>query len=90
MDQQDQYFITDRDNNRVQVFDQYGAYMNSFGTRGNKNGQFLGPEGIAIDQSGIVFVSDSENHRVQLFDPNGVFIGKFGSKGRKVLTIDKL
>lgn len=75
-------FITDRGNNRVQVFDKFGAFVSAFGVKGSKDGQFYGPEGIAIDSSGIIFIADSDNHRVQLFDPNGVFIGKFGSKGK--------
>lgn len=74
-------FITDRGNNRVQVFDKYGDFLTQFGTKGSKNGQFSGPEGIVIDPSGIVFIADSDNHRIQLFDPNCMFIGKFGSKG---------
>lgn len=74
-------FITDHGNHRIQIFDKFGVFVSTFGAKGSKDGQFSGPEGIAIDQSGIIFVADSNNHRIQLFDPTGVFIGKFGTKG---------
>ena len=65
------------------MFDKLGTFLLTFGSRGSKDGQFLGPTGIAIDSTGIVFVADWDNHRVQLFSPKGDFIGKFGTKGMK-------
>ena len=56
----------------------------TFGSKGSRDGQFLGPTGIAIDSTGIVFIADWDNHRVQLFSPNGKFIGKFGSLGMRI------
>ena len=67
------------------MFDKLGTFLLTFGSRGSKDGQFLGPTGIAIDSTGIVFVADWDNHRVQLFSPKGDFIGKFGTKGMKLL-----
>jgi len=76
-------YVTDRTNNRVQVFDRFGAFLSEFGAKGSKAGQFQGPEGIAIDQSGMVFIVDSENHRIQMFNADGTFHSKFGVKGKK-------
>jgi len=75
-------YVTDRTNNKVQVFDRFGAFLSEFGAKGSKAGQFQGPEGIAIDQSGMVFVVDSENHRIQMFNADGTFHSKFGVKGK--------
>ena len=45
------------------------------------NGQFISPEGIAVDPSGNVFISDNGNNRVQKFDSNGNFLAKWGTNG---------
>ena len=41
--------------------------MTLFGSRGKGPGQFKGPYGVAVDNSGVVYVCDSYNHRVQVF-----------------------
>jgi len=46
------------------------------------NGQFVYPNGIAVDSAGKVYVADSGNHRVQIFDSSGKYIAQFGSIGR--------
>jgi WD40 repeat protein len=59
-------FITDSENNRIQVFRPSGrvaAYLTDFGT-----GVLDAPYGIALDQSnGDLFVSDSGNNRIVKF-----------------------
>ena len=53
-----------------------------FGSRGNGEGQFNSPWGIAVDRvRGYVYVVDSANFRVQKFDMNGEFIMSWGSFG---------
>jgi streptogramin lyase len=60
-----------------------GAYqfVRSFGQPGSGNGQFAGPDNIAVDSSGNVYVSDEVNSRVQVFDNNGTYLRQFGSTG---------
>jgi len=48
----------------------------SFGTQGEKDGQFWFPNGIAVDSKGRIFVADSNNGRMQAFDKNGKFLFK--------------
>ena len=76
-------YVTDQTNNRIQVFDKFGAFLSEFGSKGSKQGQLLGPQGITIDQSGMIFVADSDNHRIQIFNSNGTYYSKFGCKGTK-------
>eukprot|EP00111_Clytia_hemisphaerica_P004669 TCONS_00013412-protein len=78
---QGQIYVTDKTNNRVQIFDKFGTFLSEFGSRGTKQGQFSGPEGIAVDQAGMIFVADTENHRIQAFNANGTYHSKFGTKG---------
>jgi DNA-binding beta-propeller fold protein YncE len=48
----------------------------SFGTQGEKDGQFWFPNGIAVDSQGRIYVSDSNNGRMQAFDKSGKFLFK--------------
>ena len=80
-------YVTDIDNNRIQVLDNDGQFITKWGTVGNGDGQFEGPGSIAVDdQKKIVFVSDIRNNRIQKFNTEGNFIGKWGSLGRAMLN----
>ncbi|HST55159.1 MAG TPA: hypothetical protein VLJ42_04590, partial [Solirubrobacteraceae bacterium] len=58
------------------------AFSSSFGSAGSGNGQFSGPNGVAVDQStGNVYVADSANNRIEKFGPSGAFIAAFGTAG---------
>lgn len=71
-------YVIDTGNNRVQVFDNNGNYVNSFGAYGTGNGQFRftangGTYGAGIVvkagtyQNDWVYVADPINNRVQLW-----------------------
>jgi DNA-binding beta-propeller fold protein YncE len=52
------------------------------GLQGAGDGQFDGPQGIAVDQSdGSVYVVDANNNRVEKFDAAGNYLSQFGSTG---------
>jgi|CXWL01.1.fsa_nt_gi DNA-binding beta-propeller fold protein YncE len=76
-------YVVDTNNHRVQKFDgKLGSYKLKFGSRGNGEGQFSSPWGIAVDRvRGYVYVVDSANFRVQKFDEQGEFIMQWGSFG---------
>ncbi len=70
---------------RVQKFDSSGNFLMKFGSkwidsRDSLDGQFLKPNGIALDTSGNIYVVDKEIGRVQKFDPSGNFLMKFGHR----------
>ena len=53
--------------NGVIIFDQYGYYVHSFGSKGSEYGQFLYPSGVALSPNGKVYVSDRDNKKIQIF-----------------------
>ena len=70
-DADDNLFVVDSLNHRVQKFTRDGRFLSSWGIRGDAEGQFDHPWGITIDGEGSVYVADWGNHRVQKFTPDG-------------------
>jgi DNA-binding beta-propeller fold protein YncE len=75
-------YVVSAGDKKIAVFDEFGAFRFSFGSKGTGPGQFKeDPRGIAITAGGTVYVSDPGNHRIQLFDSDGDFQCAFGSSG---------
>ena len=70
-------WVTDTDNERVQVFTREGGFVRAFGannadgTIGSLPGQFHKPYGAASDCVGNVYITEQENRRVQVFGERG-------------------
>jgi DNA-binding beta-propeller fold protein YncE len=66
------------------------VFVGKFGSGpGSATGQFVQPNGIAIEASaGNVYVADTSNNRIQEFGPTGVFIRAFGSAGELANPVD--
>ncbi len=69
VDRYGRVFVADTYNNRIQVFDDGGAYILAWGSQGDGAGEFWLPCGIALDQNGAVYIADTLNRRVQVFVP---------------------
>lgn len=83
IDCQDNIFVVDKGNYRIQKFDGKGNFLTYWGSKGFANGQFVRPIYVASDAQGHVFVTDDRNPVVQKFDNNGQFLLKWGSFGDK-------
>jgi sugar lactone lactonase YvrE len=57
MDSRGRIFLGDRQNNRIQIFDQDGNYIDQWF-------QFSRPSGVFIDKNDIIYVADSESESV--------------------------
>jgi streptogramin lyase len=57
MDSSGRLFLGDRQNNRIQIFDQEGNYIDQWF-------QFSRPSGVFIDKNDIIYVADSESESV--------------------------
>ena len=63
------------------MYDSDSIYIKSFGCKGEANGEFRHPTGIAIDIKGRLVVADRDNHRVQVIQQtSGQFVTKFDPK----------
>lgn len=71
------YFSDGYVNSRVGKADKNGDWVASWGSRGNGEGQFDTPHGIAVSPKGEVFVADRQNRRIQVFDTSGKFLRQF-------------
>jgi len=80
-DAEDNLWVADTFNHRIQKFTAAGVHLRSYGSQGRGDGFFINPGGVAISNSGRVHVGDARNYRVQVFTPNLDFILRFGSEG---------
>jgi DNA-binding beta-propeller fold protein YncE len=73
----DRVYTTEGEHNRVHVWDLDGAYIRSWGTEGNDDGEFSTPVGIAIMGGTSVIVGDINGYptfsRIQKFNMGGVY-----------------
>ncbi|MDE0959265.1 MAG: 6-bladed beta-propeller [Planctomycetota bacterium] len=73
---------------RIFRFDRHGQLMKVWGERGDGPGQFLRPEGLAIDVDGTVLVVDCGHHRVLRFTLDGEHLQTIGAPGRAAGQFD--
>ena len=82
-DKDDNLYLADGLNNRIQMFTKDGIFLAKWGSPGVGDGQFNLPWGIDVDSRGDLYVADWRNDRIQKFTPDGRFLMKFGSSGSR-------
>jgi len=82
VNERDEIAVTETGNNRVLVFSSDGTYIRSFGTKGDKQGEFNYPAGVAFDRfNGNILVVDNGNQQVKIFSEDGNYLSHIGNKG---------
>jgi uncharacterized protein (TIGR03663 family) len=71
---ENEVYVTDTGNERVEVFGLDGSFHRAWGGTGSAPNQFIEPVGIAVSPAGQVFVADSGNARISIFDTQGTAI----------------
>ena len=66
----DEIFVSDMDNNRIVVFNEYGEFIRSF-----RHNVLSRPTGLAVDNTGrITVVNRAEDGKILLFTSNGEYV----------------
>jgi len=66
---------------KIKFYNELNRPKLTFGSNGNKNGQFSYPYRITTDSEGNILVCDFHNNRIQIFTSEGNFLLTQGSKG---------
>jgi len=80
-------YVVDSGNHRVQVLQQDGKFVFTFGSKGSNPGQFQWPVKIAIDTDNKVLVSDYEGNHISLFSHAGSFISRITCNRPYAITV---
>jgi tripartite motif-containing protein 2/3 len=72
--------VTDKWRHCVHVFSRDGRYLRQLGAKGDIEGTFLAPEGVASDSdAGVLYVCDTCNDRIQVIRmEDGAFVRMLG------------
>ena len=71
-------YIVDVINTRVQVLNPEGLYVTDIGAWGVEKGEFFRPKGVTVDAQNRVYVSDSHMGVIQVFESTGEFYSAVG------------
>jgi DNA-binding beta-propeller fold protein YncE len=69
IDPSNNIYVSDSDNNRIQVFNNNGTYITQFGNTGALHEMIEDPVGIALNSQGDVYVADGRDTDIHVFYP---------------------
>ncbi len=75
------FYVADTGNFRIQKFAPDRTFLQAWGSKGNDDGQFLAPSGIAIGTDGVVYVGDEARADAQMFTSEGQHLGTIDGTG---------
>ena len=81
LDKDGNVYVTDTMNNRVEIFDPEGQFINEFGKHCDAPGCFARPKGIAVDSDGHIWVADQMLDLLQVFNKEGRLLTYVGGHG---------
>ncbi|MDR0448619.1 MAG: NHL repeat-containing protein, partial [Treponema sp.] len=73
-------YVSEYRGGRISVLDAQGRWLSYVGSKGIAEGQFVGPQNLAIDEDGYLYVVDYGNRRISKFDSEGEFLFSFGRR----------
>jgi hypothetical protein len=79
VDSEDNVYVADSQNNRIQKFTGNGTYITELFFQGKAQGQKLLPSFVSVDAENNVYIADSKYDIIQKFDNNGTFITEWKS-----------
>jgi DNA-binding beta-propeller fold protein YncE len=83
----EELFVCDFMSQAVHVLDRRsGDKLRTIGGRGDQDGQFVRPLGVAVDPEGNIYTTDVIRCRIQKFSPDGELLNAYGEIGDTVGT----
>ena len=73
--------VADQRNNRVQILEENGSFVQMFGNEGTGIREFKSPGDVAVDGEDNILVLDTKNDRIQMFTADGRFKKILGGSG---------
>ncbi|XP_078667717.1 E3 ubiquitin-protein ligase TRIM71-like [Branchiostoma floridae x Branchiostoma belcheri] len=91
-DKEDNIFVSDKYNGRVQVFDKNLEFQNKFGQIGRRPQDMFGPMGVSADSRGNIVLANiggttdgiGQSKKIQVFRPDGTWVSTISSDGDKL------
>ena len=80
IDDQDRVYVTDTSNNRMNVYDENGRFIEQFGSFSGEDGQFFSPQGLDIDHNGKHHYRRWMLQKIQFFKKRKLIIGGMGDE----------
>ena len=84
LDKDNNVYVTDTMNYRVEIFDADGNFISQFGKHCDGPGCFSHPKGIAVDCDGHIWVADPMLDLLQAFNKDGELLGLVGGHGNNL------
>jgi sugar lactone lactonase YvrE len=82
IDSNDEIYVSEFRNNRVQRFSAEGRFLGSFPVAPM-------PGGIAVDQAGNIFVAPMMSHKICVYSPDGKLLREWGKQGKAAGEFDQ-
>ncbi|MDR2808171.1 MAG: 6-bladed beta-propeller [Spirochaetaceae bacterium] len=73
-------YLSEYRGGRISVLDSEGVWQRYIGSKGQGDGQLIGPQNMCLDEHGYLYVVDYGNKRINKYDPDGTFVLSFGQK----------
>jgi len=81
LDKDNNVYVTDTMNYRVEIFDADGKFISQIGKHCDGPGCFAHPKGVAVDSDGNIWVADPMLDLLQAFNKEGQLLGMVGGHG---------
>jgi hypothetical protein len=82
VDNNGNYYILDKKQHCIKVFDSNFKYSHQIGEVGQGKGELYYPKDFCMDKSQIIYIADTVNKRIQYFTHKGEYLGGFNLKYR--------
>ena len=73
--------VSDWGSDQVKKYSLQGILLSVIGCRGDNNGQFKAPRGLAFNNNKLLYVVDGFNYRIQVFQQDNTLAFSFGNRG---------